>query len=203
MEKVWVKVPGAVLETFGVVKEMKLFDSDANLQDYVDENYIAEGYSGKLFAETYDGVQCQVVQVAGQVEEVFILTELPEDTVEDIKSSALVDANQAAIAAVMTLLDQTRYRPFARLVQFAVGPLNSYDLLDTVPVQGKVVVERLDGEAAYVSPVMDSPTWLQLALCADDSIQASGDENDIYLEGFEVNRIRDDGVQVIHLRFGS
>lgn len=72
------------------------------------------------------------------------------------------------------------------------------DNLDQVAVEGKVqFIEECAGHnemgfafgnipydtrKRYVSPVMENPTWLEVALLANDMINCTGDNHHIYLE---------------------
>ena len=73
-----------------------------------------------------------------------------------------------------------------------------YDNLDEVAVEGRVqFVEEVDTPNSmgmvmgnvpydtrknYVSPVMENPTWLEVALLANDMINCTGDNHHIFLE---------------------
>ncbi len=62
------------------------------------------------------------------------------------------------------------------------------DNLDETAVKGEVKFvqehEGFWGEGSdYKSPVVKDPTWLQVALLADEMIQMTGDKDHVYLEG--------------------
>lgn len=61
------------------------------------------------------------------------------------------------------------------------------DNLDKVAVRGRVIVGRpsADGDAAYNSPVLLNPTWLQLCVQANASIEATGDYHHVFFEGLD------------------
>ena len=83
------------------------------------------------------------------------------------------------------------------------------DNLDEVPVQGtvKFIYEDSWGEGKYRSPVMESPTWLQIAVLANQAIKLSGDMHHVFLEGVDFERTdKAEGgqkVAVYNLGFGS
>ena len=80
------------------------------------------------------------------------------------------------------------------------------DNLDSAPHSGKI---RLISESnfftrakAYTTPVLISPTWLQISLAANDMIKATGDTDHIYLEGFAIVRIEGD-IALAEFHMGS
>jgi len=56
------------------------------------------------------------------------------------------------------------------------------DNLDTIPVLGKVMMVE-QGDEFYRSKILESPTWLDLCVAANDMIIATEDKHHIYLEG--------------------
>jgi len=78
------------------------------------------------------------------------------------------------------------------------------DNLDEVAVEGRVqFVEEVDipneigmvmgnvpydTRENYTSPVMENPTWLEVALLANDMINATGDNHHIYLEAIYLDK---------------
>jgi hypothetical protein len=83
------------------------------------------------------------------------------------------------------------------------------DNLDQVPVRGKVkfIAEPDDffgGEESqpYVSPVVESPTWLEVCLYANDAILQTNDHHHCFLEGLDVRRVEGD-VQIVEFSMGS
>jgi len=70
------------------------------------------------------------------------------------------------------------------------------DNLDEVPIKGKIkVVEQgsdfFGSGKGYRSKVLDSPTWLELCVVANEMIIATGDLHHIYLEAVMVSTSRD------------
>ena len=62
------------------------------------------------------------------------------------------------------------------------------DNLDTIPVLGKVMMVEQGDEffgsgKGYRSKILESPTWLDLCVAANDMIIATEDKHHIYLEG--------------------
>lgn len=49
------------------------------------------------------------------------------------------------------------------------------------------------GRHTYTSPVVDSPTWLQVAMFANDMMEATGDYHHCFLEGITVTTMVDLG----------
>jgi len=63
------------------------------------------------------------------------------------------------------------------------------DNLDEVPIEGKVVFFREKDnfmEVPFLSETFNSPTWLEICKCANDSIILTGDHHHVYLEDVEV-----------------
>jgi hypothetical protein len=81
------------------------------------------------------------------------------------------------------------------------------DNLDDVPLTGKIVVRagRVPGVSSslgYQSPVMVSPTWLDLCIVANEQIVKTRDRSRCYLE--QVDAIEAVGdIQFVALRLGS
>ncbi len=96
------------------------------------------------------------------------------------------------------------------------------DNLDDVPLKGKV--KFVDADALkegnffdfmyvdnpednpykpFVSKVMDSPTWLEIAVLANEMIQVTYDRHHVYLEDVVVLEVKDDGVQIAKIQMGS
>ena len=82
---------------------------------------------------------------------------------------------------------------------------NPVDNLDEVPIQGKVKFFRPKGswsDMRYDSQVMDSPTWLDICVVANDMIRLSGDYHHIFLEAVDVV-CEENGVKVAKFSMGS
>ncbi len=63
------------------------------------------------------------------------------------------------------------------------------DNLEEIPHSGKIrFVAKRDSwrEREYESPVLESPTWLEIAKAANEMIKVTGDTHHIFLEDLEV-----------------
>jgi hypothetical protein len=82
------------------------------------------------------------------------------------------------------------YRDF---VSFSAYPDDYTDNLDEVAVKGRVQFRQpyqaffggmaVEARADYKSEILEDPTWLEVALCANDAINITGDNHHIFLEG--------------------
>lgn len=80
------------------------------------------------------------------------------------------------------------------------------DNLDDVPVQGRVkFVAEPDSWSTkrYESPVVESPTWLEITLIADDMIKTIEDFHHIFLENIRHAKTEEDGTKIYHFIMGS
>ena len=89
----------------------------------------------------------------------------------------------------------------------AENPHRPVDNLDEVPVTGKVKVVAPatwcnDAGENYESDILESPTYLELAVLANESIKVTGDRHHIFFEGVLVRR-EEDGVKIVEMYFGS
>ena len=80
------------------------------------------------------------------------------------------------------------------------------DNLDEVAVRGRVqFVDDFglwhSGEP-YVSPIVSNPTWLEVAVLANEMIKVTGDYHHIFLEGITV-RHTDGDVKIMEFSMGS
>lgn len=83
------------------------------------------------------------------------------------------------------------------------------DNLDEISIVGKVRF-RMPSDAFYgggrsrdwESPVLESPTWLDLCVQANDMIRVTRDRHHCFLEGFDVTG-QEDGVQIACFSMGS
>lgn len=82
--------------------------------------------------------------------------------------------------------------------------------LDKVAVKGKAVFVREGDEfwggkkaLDYKSAVVENPTWLQLAVIADEAIRITRDEHHVFFEGIENTKKKMDGIKVYELIMGS
>ncbi|MEQ8785062.1 MAG: hypothetical protein RIC55_02130 [Pirellulaceae bacterium] len=98
-----------------------------------------------------------------------------------------------------------------RVVCFSAFPSDDdrlpIDNLDDVPIQGKVIfraeADDFWGEGHdYESDVVDSPTWLEVAVLADEMIKTTGDYHHQFLERVRVID-EEDGVKVARFSMGS
>ena len=83
------------------------------------------------------------------------------------------------------------------------------DNLDDVPISGRVLIrasrDRTRGghlSKDYESPIMESPTWLDLCAIANEQITATRDRNRRYLEHVEVVEKTSD-IQIAAFRLGA
>jgi hypothetical protein len=83
------------------------------------------------------------------------------------------------------------------------------DNLDDAPISGRVLIKanrdrtrggHLSGD--YESPIMESPTWLDLCVIANDQITATRDRNRRYLEHVEVVE-KTSEIQIAAFRLGA
>lgn len=87
------------------------------------------------------------------------------------------------------------------------------DNLDEVPIPGKIVIrEKADrfwgGDKArdFESPVLDSPTWLDLCVQADNMIRKTRDTHHVFLELIQVVKeetINGETVKICEFSMGS
>lgn len=99
-----------------------------------------------------------------------------------------------------------------RLVLFSAYPTDAEDLpvdnLDEVAADGPVVFEhndelkRGDGRP-YLSTLVESPTWLQVCVLANDAIHTTGDTHHVFLEALVDTGRRLGNARVFRLSFGS
>ena len=87
---------------------------------------------------------------------------------------------------------------------------NPIDNLDEVAIKGQaiIVLEADDfyggkSSVEYRSPILRNPTWLDLALIANDAILAVNDHHHVFLEGVIKSKKRDKGIAIYHLSMGS
>ena len=76
------------------------------------------------------------------------------------------------------------------------------DNLDEIAVHGRCKLIDYFGEVCYVSDVVENPTWLQVAVLANDMIHAAGETDHVFLEGIDP-RGWEDGVAVYEFSMGS
>jgi hypothetical protein len=84
---------------------------------------------------------------------------------------------------------------------------NPVDNLDEVAAKGKVIfVCKYDGfwgeGKDYRSEVLKNPTWMQVALCANEMIKTTGDQHHVFLEGIQKIK-EEDGVSIYKFLMGS
>lgn len=85
------------------------------------------------------------------------------------------------------------------------------NILDQVAIEGKVkLVQSSEGffggsaSKDYESKVLVNPTWLHVAICANEMIKTTGDFHHVYLEGVYKSRKRNrDGVVLYEFGMGS
>lgn len=83
------------------------------------------------------------------------------------------------------------------------------DNLDEIAAIGKIILvcKRCefyggDGSKNYRSDVLENPTWLQVAVCANEMIKVTRDEHHVFLEGLYKKRTRN-GITTYELAMGS
>lgn len=80
------------------------------------------------------------------------------------------------------------------------------DNLDEIPIEGTVIIVKRSfgwgNGRTYISPVLENPTWLGIAICANDAIEETGDFHHIFLESIRVKRMVD-GVKSCEICMGS
>ncbi len=85
------------------------------------------------------------------------------------------------------------------------------DNLDEIPVQGKIrLVQERDecwggpGSKTYRSDVLESPTWLQITVCANKMIKVTRDRHHVFLEGIDkLSNQTEDNVTLYRFLMGS
>jgi hypothetical protein len=122
------------------------------------------------------------------------------------------DSAKAHATACDAIQDRVRDRVGPKcVVFFAAYGLDADQLpianLDVVPITGKVVIRgsRIHGiqrSADYESPIMESPSWLDLCVIANDQIATTRDRIHRYLEHIEIVELEDD-TQIASFRFGG
>lgn len=79
-------------------------------------------------------------------------------------------------------------------------PINN---LKEVPIKGKVkFFDEGSGEIRYESEVMDSPTWLEIAVAANMMLHVTCEKFATHLDELEVFEVDEDGVKYITLIMG-
>ena len=79
-----------------------------------------------------------------------------------------------------------------------------FDRLDDVAIEGPCVLHHQDWGTKVGSKVLNSPTWLDIAVVADDLIRRSGDHHHVFLEGVHRDKKKTEGVvPVWRLSMGS
>ena len=89
-----------------------------------------------------------------------------------------------------------------RFVVYSAWPTENempIDNLDCRPFHGNLQFR----EGKYVSPVMNSPTWLEIAVAANEMIKVTGDKHHVFLEGIEVHVLGGKSVQAAEFSMGS
>lgn len=77
------------------------------------------------------------------------------------------------------------------------------DNLDRRAFEGRCRVEaQLEERGGYHSHVLENPSWLELSVVADQLLKATGEREQVFLEGLTALRV-DDDVTVLELTFGS
>ena len=77
------------------------------------------------------------------------------------------------------------------------------DNLDQIAIHGRCkLIDDNFGEVCYVSDAVENPTWLKVAVLANDMIHATGDTHHVFLEGINP-RGCEDGVAVYEFSMGS
>jgi hypothetical protein len=123
------------------------------------------------------------------------------------------DSDKAYASASDAIQNRVRARVGPKCsVFFSVYKFDSdkvpIDNLDDVPITGKVIIkgirDRSRGQLSkdYESPIMESPTWLDLCEIANDQIAATRDRVHRYLENVEVVGNMGD-IQVAVFRLGG
>jgi hypothetical protein len=84
---------------------------------------------------------------------------------------------------------------------------NPVDNLDEVAAKGKIVFVELHDDfwgvgKDYRSEVLKNPTWMQVALCANEMIKTTGDQHHVFLEGIQKIK-EEDGVSIYKFLMGS
>jgi hypothetical protein len=141
--------------------------------------------------------------------------------------STLSKAYQDAIEKMEDKVDEAcKAKEHERVdVIYATYEFDQYDTpiynLDDVPLKGKV--KFIDQDAlkegnffdfmfdnqednpyeSFESEVMDSPTWLELAVLTNEMIQITNNRHHVYLEDVVVIEVKDDGVQIAMIQMGS
>lgn len=82
-------------------------------------------------------------------------------------------------------------------------PINN---LDDIAVKGKVYFFEehvTTGPGTdYTSPIVENPTWLQVAILANEMIKTTGDTHHIFLENIEILK-EENGIKQMGFRMGS
>ena len=128
--------------------------------------------------------------------------------VEDSSYNTLTDANYETVFAGRLAIIHDRIEavlPSERLVEFGAYDVESVagigevpiDNLEATAVKGHVVFSR---NPDFLSEVIESPTWLDIAVIANESIVETGDREHVILQGVaDTGRVREDGVAVYEL----
>jgi DICT domain-containing protein len=83
---------------------------------------------------------------------------------------------------------------------------NPADNLDKIAAEGKVVLickaDWSDKGKDYRSEVLENPTWMQVAICANEMIKITNDYHHVFLERISYVK-KEDGVNIYELQMGS
>lgn len=97
-----------------------------------------------------------------------------------------------------------------RLVSYSAYKYDSNEIpidnLDEIAVQGKVYffAEHITTGPGtnYTSPIVDNPTWLQVAILANEMIKTTGDTHHIFLESIQLVK-EENGIKQMEFWMGS
>jgi hypothetical protein len=108
------------------------------------------------------------------------------------------------------ILEKHKWEPIVHYSAYSLDDDDEpVDNLDEVAVRGRVVLvagrsEYFGGKASksYRSEVMHSPTWLQVAVCADEAIHSTRDEHHVFLEALS-KKGKEEDVTIYEMALGS
>jgi hypothetical protein len=97
-----------------------------------------------------------------------------------------------------------------RLVSYSAYKYDSNEIpidnLDEIAVEGKVYFFQehvtIGSGTDYTSPIVENPTWLQVAILANEMIKTTGDTHHIFLESIKIVK-EENGIKQMQFWMGS
>lgn len=114
----------------------------------------------------------------------------------------VVDYGFSATKFVQSIIPGTK-------LYWSIPDVDGYRFLD-VAIKGRCVISYRTydtfshtGNTYYCSPLLNNPSWMDVARIADAAIKHTGDYHHIYLEAVRFIAANPNGVAIYELRMGS